>query len=426
MVSKLIVLIVIALGVVAIAQMMRLYELSSKLRKTGEHDISSRDNNLNARLMLLFMFILFGGFIWLMLHFGWTGRGDSASAHGAEIDWLLNLNFIIIIAVFFLTNALLFWFAYKYVKTPGVKAFYYPHNNKLEMVWTVIPAAVLAVIIILGLRLWNETTDDSGKDAIVVELFSEQFKWTARYSGADNTLGRFDYKLTNDSNPLGLMTTSTIADAIDNMQNHPSLGMKAMEQKLNDETIMLTPEERSKMETTLHRNEELYRLLVQMQNKYDGSNDAAAMDDIILQGPVERLYLCKDQPYEFKFRAKDVIHSAYFPHFRAQMNTVPGTPTRFKFTPTISTKEMREKLNDPKFEYTLFCNKICGGSHYKMYMTIEVLEKAEYDKLMKAYAEGDEALMITSHKFANLNKKEEAPAVEAAPVAENVEAVEAH
>ena len=142
-----IILLVLILGIIAAAQLMRLYELSSKLRKEGEHDITKRDNHMNAGLMLAFMIALFGGFIWLMLKYGWVGRGESASVHGHELDWLLNVNFVIVIAVFFLTNFLLFWFAFKYVKKPGVPAFYYPHNNKLEMVWTVIPAIVLAVIL---------------------------------------------------------------------------------------------------------------------------------------------------------------------------------------------------------------------------------------------------------------------------------------
>ena len=60
-----------------------------------------------------------------MLKYGWTGRGEAASLQGVETDWLLNLNFIIIIIVFFITNFLLFFFAYKYVRKPGVKATYY-------------------------------------------------------------------------------------------------------------------------------------------------------------------------------------------------------------------------------------------------------------------------------------------------------------
>jgi cytochrome c oxidase subunit 2 len=376
--SKLIALIVIVLGVVAIAQLVRLYELSSKLRKEGEHETNSRDNRLNARLMLVFMGFLFIGFIYLMLTFGWTGRGEAASIHGRQTDSLLNLNFVIIILVFFLTNALLFTFTYKYIRKPGVKAFYFPHDNKLEMIWTVVPAVVLAIIIILGLRSWNTITDDAVKESINIELFSKQFDWTARYSGDDNTLGKFDYKLTTDNNELALMTTNTIDTAIFQMENGVS-GIKALEKKINDKKIILVPEEREKMIVDLERKSRLIRILYQMRGHHDSKIDKYAWDDIIQK---DTLILCQNQEYEFNFRAKDVIHSAYFPHFRAQMNTVPGLTTRFKFTPDITTKDMRVKMNDSKFNYVLLCNKICGSAHYKMKMIVVVLNKSEYKTWM--------------------------------------------
>jgi len=78
----------------------------------------------------------------------------------------------------------------------------------------------------------------------------------------------------------------------------------------------------------------------------------------------------------------DVIHSAFFPHFRAQMNTVPGVMTRFKFTPDITSKDMRVKMNNDKFNFILMCNKICGGAHYKMKMIVVVKDKASYKKWM--------------------------------------------
>lgn len=383
MVTKLIILLVIVLGVVALAQLMRVYELSSKLSKKVESDISSHDNRFNAKMMMAFMVFLFAGFIWLMLKFGWTGKGMAATQAGRDTDWLLGLNFVIIIAVFFLTNFLLFFFAYKYVKTPGVKAYYYPHNNKLEMVWTVIPAVVLAVIIILGLKSWNEQTDASGKDAIHIELFSKQFDWTARYSGTDNRLGRFDYKLTTGKNPLALMTTETIDAAIDDMLNGNPGGINYIEAQLNDCSVIMVPEERELMMVDLSRKERLIRLLYQMKARHDNKIDADAWDDII---QMDTLYLGVDQEYELNFRSKDVIHSAYFPHFRSQMNTVPGMTTRFKITPDITTKEMREIKKDENFNYVLMCNKICGGAHYKMKMMVVVLEKKDYNKWMKSKA----------------------------------------
>lgn len=376
--SRLIVLIVIVLGVLAIAQLVRLYELSSKLRDRREEDIPNRDNKLNATLLLGFMLFLFIGFIWLMWQYGWTGRGDAASVHGAQTDWLLNLNFWIIIIVFFITNALLFGFAYKYVRKPGVKAYYFPHDNRLELAWTVVPAIVLAIIIILGLRSWNDQTSEPSKEAVRIELFSKQFAWTVRMSGEDNKLGFFDYKLTNGNNPLALMTSATIQDAIDSMEIGMG-GIKDLEAKLNDRTIMLIPEERELMETDLDRKERLIRMLYQMKSRHDAKLDAQSWDDLVFSDG-DTLVLKQNQEYEFNFRAKDVIHSAYFPHFRAQMNTVPGMTTRFKFTPSVTTKQMRVNMNDSKFNYILMCNKICGGAHYKMKLMVIVLSPKEYDK----------------------------------------------
>lgn len=375
MVTKLIILGVIVLAVVAVAQLMRVYELSSKLRNKVESEISQRDNNFNARMMLFMMVILFGGFIWLMFKYGWVGRGSSASVHGHELDWLLNLNLIIVTAVFFLCNFLLFYFAFKYVKKPGVKALYYPHNNKLEMLWTVVPACVLAVIIILGLKSWNNATDEAEAESIRIELFSKQFDWTARYSGDDNKLGKFDYKLTTSNNELALMTTNTIDSAIAGMEAR----IVELEEILNRCDTMLVPENKQNMINELSRKERLIRSLHQMRERHDSKDDALAWDDIIVK---DTLYLCKGKEYEFNFRSKDVIHSAYFPHFRAQMNTVPGMTTRFKFVPDKSTEDMRIERNNENFNYILMCNKICGGAHYKMKMMVVVLEEKDYNAWM--------------------------------------------
>jgi len=380
MASKLIVLAVIVLGIITVSQLMKVYQLSSKLANKNEAEISEKNNNLNAKLMIVFVLALFAGFIWLMLKYGWTGRGMAASVHGHEVDWLLNLNFVIILFVFFLTHIVLFFFAYKYVRKPGVKAHFFAHSNKLEMVWTVIPAIALGVIIIFGLRTWNKITDVAAAESIRVELFSKQFDWTARYSGEDNALGKFDYKLTTDDNELGLLTTNTIDSAINNMENGIS-GIKALEDKLNDPSVVLSVQDRNDLMTDLDRKGRLIRLLHQMKGRHDSKADALAWDDIIQK---DTLYLCVDKEYELNFRSKDVIHSAYLPNFRVQMNTVPGMTTRFKFTPDITTEDFRKTKHNPDFHFVLMCNKICGGAHYKMKMTVVVLEEEEYDDWMES------------------------------------------
>ncbi|WP_272150663.1 cytochrome c oxidase subunit II [Tenacibaculum aiptasiae] len=113
---------------------------------------------------------------------------------------------------------------------------------------------------------------------------------------------------------------------------------------------------------------------------------------------VTELVLPKGKKVLFKFRSQDVLHSAYMPHFRAQMNCVPGMITQFAFTPKYTTEEMRQnseviakteginkirraKGEEPyEFNYLLLCNKICGASHYNMQMKITVVEEAEYKK----------------------------------------------
>ncbi len=122
-------------------------------------------------------------------------------------------------------------------------------------------------------------------------------------------------------------------------------------------------------------------------------DDQYSKDDV----PSDVLYLPKGRKVVFNFRSQDVIHSAYMPHFRAQMNCVPGMVTHFAFTPSVTTQEMRknqdivnkvnninairkEKGEDSyEFDYLLLCNKICGSSHYNMQMKIVVVEEAEFN-----------------------------------------------
>lgn len=382
---KLVVLLVIVLGTLAIAQLIRLYEHSYKLRGRREEDIPNRDNKMNATALLVFGAVLFIFFIWLMVKYGYTSRGEAASLHGEGVDWLFDINFVIIFAVFFLTNAALFYFSYKYVRKPGVKALFFTHSNKLELIWTVIPAIVLAFIIIMGLKSWNDIMAPSENQAINVEIFSEQYKWTARYPGPDNKLGGFDYKVTTGNNPLAIVTTATLDTAIKFMEygSHDGaiMGMALLEKKLNNPNNMFVPKDRVKMEKELDSKSRLVRLLHQMRARHDGSKDATAYDDVI---ETDTLHLVVGQDYEFTFRAKDVIHSAYMPHFRLQMNTVPGMVTRFKMRPTITTEEIRNRRNNPTFNYVILCNKVCGSAHYKMKMIVVVETQAQFDKWMNS------------------------------------------
>ncbi len=132
-------------------------------------------------------------------------------------------------------------------------------------------------------------------------------------------------------------------------------------------------------------------------------SDPNAQDDIV----VNELHLPLGRKVVFKIRSQDVLHSAYMPHFRAQMNCVPGMTTQFAFTPSITTQDMRQEKDiinkvkhinelrtekskelvangeDPlepyEFDFLLLCNKICGSSHYNMQMKIVVESEDDFN-----------------------------------------------
>ncbi|MCB0401481.1 MAG: cytochrome c oxidase subunit II [Flavobacteriales bacterium] len=107
------------------------------------------------------------------------------------------------------------------------------------------------------------------------------------------------------------------------------------------------------------------------------ATDEFAKDDKIVKG---EFHLPVNVPVQFVFRSIDIIHSAYMPHFRSQMNCVPGVKTQFNFVPTKTTAEMREITGNKDFNYILLCNKICGAAHYNMQMDIVVESKEDYEK----------------------------------------------
>ncbi len=328
---KLLILIGLVLLIIAAHQLMRVVELSREFKKTKEWHITDSDNSFNGKLMLFIGgFGLIGFLFWQINRWADNSLPGAASVHGLKIDTLWDYNMYLIIVVFVLTNAVLFWFAYKYAGKKGVKATFLAHDNRLEMAWTIAPAVVLAGIIIFGLKYWNEITERStDPNKVTIELYAKQFDWTARYAGKDKVLGSTDYRQIDGGNSVGLDTL-----------------------------------------------------------------DATGYDDILVKN---EFHIPVNREIEFKMRSRDVIHSAYMPHFRAQMNCVPGMVTEFKFTPNKTTAEMRKdpyviqlmaginearakKGDEPiEFDYILLCNKICGSGHFNMPMTIVVESEKEYN-----------------------------------------------
>ena len=97
---------------------------------------------------------------------------EAASEHGAAIDMLMDANLALIIFVFAITHIILLYFVFRYAKTKNAVATYKTHDNKLELIWTAVPATVLAVIIIFGIATWNSAMRETPEDAINIELYA--------------------------------------------------------------------------------------------------------------------------------------------------------------------------------------------------------------------------------------------------------------
>jgi cytochrome c oxidase subunit 2 len=108
-------------------------------------------------------------------------------------------------------------------------------------------------------------------------------------------------------------------------------------------------------------------------------DDNYSQDDILTE---QTMYVVKGQPVKLIIGSRDVVHDVGLSHFRLKMDAVPGIPTTMWFTPKYTTKEMREKTNNPNFAYEISCDQMCGNGHYSMKGIIEVVEQEEYDLWM--------------------------------------------
>ncbi len=283
----------------------------------GEEKSRKEQNKVNGFFMLAFLIAGLIGVIWCnQALVGKTLNAyPAASEQGEKVDFMLNMTLIVTGIVFFITQILLFWFGFRYQASDKRKAFYFPHNNRLEVIWTVIPAIFLTALVVFGLKNWFAFTSEPPKEKnpLLVEVTGKQFSWIFRYAGKDGIFGKKYYKNIDDS-------------------KSNSLG----------------------------------------QDWTDDKN----FDDVVAN---VTMYIVKDRPVKLIIGSRDVIHDVGLSHFRMKMDAVPGTPTTMWFTPKYTTKEMRDITNNPNFQYEISCDQMCGNSHYSMKGVIEVVSQAEFD-----------------------------------------------
>lgn len=197
---------IIVLIFLVIFQISKASEYVSILK--GAEKARRQNNRINGFLMIGFLILGLIGVWWCnkLFYPKTLFPQGSASEEGKAIDTMLLITTLITGVIFFITQILLFWFSFKYQETDKRKALYLTHNNKLELIWTGIPAIVLTVLVAFGLKYWFKFTSDAPKNSQLVEITGHQFGWEIRYPGRDGVLGRKNFKLTDPSknNSLGV------------------------------------------------------------------------------------------------------------------------------------------------------------------------------------------------------------------------------
>ena len=274
---------ILVLGFLITFQIAKASEYVAVLR--GEERSRKQSNKINAFMLLMFLIVGLIGVYYCNEKLKGKILGAPASDHGVLVDRMLYITLALTFVVFIITQVALFWFSFKYQESDNRKPFFYPHNNKLELIWTVIPAITLTVLVGFGIFYWFKITGKAPKGAMEVEVIGSQFKWEYRYPGKDGVFGKKYFKKTDEAkgNPLGQIW-----------------------------------------------------------------EDPANHDDIYIAG--EDLHLVVNKPVKLIIGAKDVIHDVGLAHFRMKMDAVPGIPTTMWFTPTKTTKQMKEETGNDKFD----------------------------------------------------------------------------
>ncbi|HEX8549616.1 MAG TPA: cytochrome c oxidase subunit II [Cytophagaceae bacterium] len=161
-------------------------------------------NKINALMFVIFLAVGLVAFFWYSSVARDSYLPTAVSDHGIRVDRMFWVTMAILVFAFIVTNIFLFWFAYKYQHKEGRKAYFYPDNHKLEIIWTVIPAIVMAILVYYGWKEWSLITQKEPEGSEVIEVMGKQFAWQVRYPGKDGELGKYDFRLIDATNEFGM------------------------------------------------------------------------------------------------------------------------------------------------------------------------------------------------------------------------------
>jgi cytochrome c oxidase subunit 2 len=333
-------------------QIGKVTELAAKIR--GEEEMQFEVNRNHGGYMILFMVVFLIGcavsaFYFKNYMFGY-GPHFPASEHGSVLDKMFNVTLFFTGIVFVITHILLFYFSWKYSAKKGKKALFIPHDNKLEIIWTAIPAVVMTFLVVGGLDAWNEVMADVSEDDNYMEIEATgfQFGWNLRYPGNDGLIGEKKYTLISSDNPLG--------------QNWKD--EKNLDDFLATELVLPVGQ---KVRVRITAQDVLHNFYL--------PHFRVKMDAI------------PGMPTYFVFTPTKTTEA-----YRQELKKYPEYNVPDPAEP--------EKMLWETFEYELACAELCGRGHYSMKRPVKIVSQEEYDTWLKAQS---------SYYFSNIRFKDSDP-----------------
>lgn len=336
--TAIIILLCVALISIVLVQIGKVTELTAQIK--GEREVLKDNSKWNGWIGLVFMVVFLvavvvSAYTYKNVMLGY-GPHASASAHGSILDSLFNITLFFTGIVFVLTHIALFWFAFKYRYKEGRKAQFIAHDNRLEVWWTVIPAVVMAILVVRGLNAWNTVMADvkEDEDFIEIEATGQQFNWIIRYPGADGKIGTRDYRLTTANNQLGqdFRDSKNWDDMVPGQELYLPVGKKVRVRIIAKDVLhnFYLPHFRVKMDAV------------------------PGMPTYFVFTPTKTT-----NEYRQELRKYPEYNEPYDP-------ADPTGPKRWE-----------------KFDYELACAELCGKGHYSMRRIFRVVSQEEYDAWLK-------------------------------------------
>lgn len=315
---------------VFIVQIGKARELASAVRNDDNEQYEV--NRTQAMLGMVFVVVFLASCVWGFVYYtpyilGW-GPNTAASEHGPDIDYMFNLTLFFTSIVFFITQFLLYYFGWKFRGQKGRKAVYWAHNEKLEMVWMIIPAIVMTFLVVGGLQSWNTIMSDEKPD-IEIEARGMQFAWLLRYPGRDGQLGETDFRKINDAtgNPFGQDWTDK----------------RNMDDFLPDKIVLPVGK---KVRVRITARDVLHNFYIRdMRVKMDA---------------------IPGMPTHFTFTPVITTDS-----MRRRLSQLEEW--------NVPDKNNPDKKRWETFDYELACAELCGRGHYSMRRIVQIVTQEEYE-----------------------------------------------